>query len=120
VEGQAGQAPAEGPGRALDGQVLEGEGAAGRNEAAGRHCHSCLRLPQNHLSIDRRFGLIREWQATDAAAYEGARLREGLLDKSNTASQVRADTAYRSKANEAFMEQNGFLRWTRKTKPFCL
>jgi IS5 family transposase len=31
--------------------------------------------------------------ATDAAAYEGHRLREGLLDKTNTASVVWADTA---------------------------
>jgi transposase, IS5 family len=56
---------------------------------------------QNHVSIDRGFGLIRMWQATDAAAYEGARLREGLLDKTNTAGAVYADTAYRSSANEA-------------------
>jgi IS5 family transposase len=55
---------------------------------------------QNHVSIDVRFGLIRRWSATDAAAYEGARLRKDLLDKSNTASGVWADTAYRSKANE--------------------
>jgi hypothetical protein len=24
---------------------------------------------QNHIAIDRRFGLIRVWQATDAAAH---------------------------------------------------
>src|SRR6516165_1623070 len=60
------------------------------------------------LAIDRSFGFIRKWAASDAAAYEGARLREGLLDKTNTASGVWADTAYRSAANEAFMERNGF------------
>jgi transposase, IS5 family len=38
---------------------------------------------QNHISIDRGFGFIRKWSATDAAAYEGRRLREGLLDKAN-------------------------------------
>ena len=48
---------------------------------------------QNHISIDRRYRLIRRWQATDAAAYEGRMLRRGLLDKSNTASGVWADTA---------------------------
>jgi len=32
---------------------------------------------QNQVSIDREHGLIRRWDATDAAAYEGARLREG-------------------------------------------
>lgn len=72
---------------------------------------------QNHISIDRQFGLIRKWQATDAAAYEGARLREGLLDKSNTASPVWADTAYRSKANEEFMDANGFVSRVHRKKP---
>src|SRR3974390_3947476 len=64
---------------------------------------------QNHVSIDSRFGFIRKWAATDAAAYEGARLREDLLDKTNTSRQVWADTAYRSKAHEEFMEKNGFV-----------
>jgi|SRR5208283_5494021 len=36
---------------------------------------------QNYISIDRGFGFIRKWSATDAAACEGRRLREGLLDK---------------------------------------
>ena len=61
---------------------------------------------QNHVSIDLRFGFIRRWAATDAAAYEGRRLRQGLLDKSNTASGVWADTAYRSAANETFLNKN--------------
>jgi IS5 family transposase len=72
---------------------------------------------QNHVSIDREHGLIRRWDATDAAAYEGARLREGLLDKTNTASAVWADTAYRSKANEAFLERNGFVSRIHRKKP---
>ena len=72
---------------------------------------------QNHVSIDREFGLIRRWDATDAAAYEGARLREGLLDKTNTASAVWADTAYRSKANEEFLARNGFVGRILRKKP---
>ncbi len=72
---------------------------------------------QNHISIDRRFGLIRKWTATDAAAYEGALLRDGLLDKTNTASTVWADTAYRSKVNEAFMARNGFVSRIHRKKP---
>ena len=72
---------------------------------------------QNHVSIDREFGLIRRWDATDAAAYEGARLREGLLDKTNTASSVWADTAYRSKANEEFLARNGFVSRIHRKKP---
>jgi transposase, IS5 family len=60
------------------------------------------------ISIDRRHGLIRRWAVTDAAAYGGRLLRCGLLDKTNTASDVWADTAYRSKANETYMAENGF------------
>ena len=72
---------------------------------------------QNHVSIDRGFGFIRRWTATDAAAYEGRRLREGLLDKSNTASGVWADTAYRSAANEAFLIRHGFVSHIHRKKP---
>jgi transposase, IS5 family len=72
---------------------------------------------QSHISIDRRFGFIRRWGATDAAAYEGVRLREGLLDTTNTASGVWADTAYRSKANEKFMAEKGFVSRIHRKKP---
>jgi transposase, IS5 family len=72
---------------------------------------------QNHVSIDRGFGFIRKWSATDAVAYEGRRLREGLLDKTNTASGVWADTAYRSATNEEFMEKNGFVSHVHRKKP---
>jgi IS5 family transposase len=72
---------------------------------------------QNHISIDRGFGFIRRWSATDAAAYEGRRLREGLLDKTNTASGVWADTAYRSATNEAFMAKNSFVSHVHRKKP---
>ena len=47
---------------------------------------------KNHVSINRRHGLIRKWTASDAAAFDGARLAD-LLDKENTASDVWADTA---------------------------
>ena len=72
---------------------------------------------QNHVGIDRGFGFIRTWAATDAAAYEGRLLREGLLDKTNTAGAVWADTAYRSKANERFMAENGFVSRVHRKKP---
>ena len=71
---------------------------------------------RNHISIDRRFGLIRKWLTTHAAAHEGRRLRDGLLDKSNTAASVWADTAYRSAANEAFMDENGFVSHVHRKK----
>lgn len=72
---------------------------------------------QNHISLDRGFGFIRKWSATNAAAYEGRRLRERLLDKTNTASSVWADTAYRSAANEEFMERNGFVSHVHRKRP---
>jgi IS5 family transposase len=72
---------------------------------------------QSHISIDRRHGLIRRWAVTDAAAYAGRLLRGGLLDKTNTASDVWADTAYRSKANEAYMAENGFTSRVHRKKP---
>jgi IS5 family transposase len=62
---------------------------------------------KNHVSIDRAHGLIRRFAVTNAAAHDGARLPD-VLDKTNTASPVWADTAYRSKANEAHMARNGF------------
>ncbi|KXV03123.1 transposase, partial [Acetobacter cerevisiae] len=53
---------------------------------------------------------------------EKADLREGRIpqdwqDKTNTASTVWADTAYRSKANEAFMEKHGFVSKVHRKKP---
>jgi IS5 family transposase len=57
---------------------------------------------KNHLGIDRRHRLIRRWTVTDAARYDGALLPE-LVDPNNTASEVWADTAYRSQANEKFL-----------------
>ncbi len=72
---------------------------------------------QNHVSIDAGFGFIRKWQATDAALYEGAVLRKGLLDKTNTAGRVWADTAYRSQENEKFMDDNGFVSCVHRKKP---
>jgi len=72
---------------------------------------------QSHIAIDRRHGLIRRWAVTDAAAYEGRLLRQGLLDKTNTASDVWADTAYRSQANETYLAQNSFVSRIHRKKP---
>lgn len=59
---------------------------------------------KDHIGIDRRFGFIRTSKVTDAAAHDGARLREGLIDPANTASDVWADTAYRSAKNEDYLD----------------
>jgi IS5 family transposase len=63
---------------------------------------------QNHVSADRRHRLIRKWRVTDAAAHAGSRLGE-LLDPANTASEVWADSAYRSKKNEELLEGRGLV-----------
>ena len=71
---------------------------------------------KNHVSIDRGFGLIRKWTATHAAAHDGARL-EDVLDRTNTASDVWADTAYRSAKNEAMLARHGFVSRIHRKKP---
>ena len=71
---------------------------------------------KNHISVDRRHGLIRGWTGTHAAAHDGARLEE-VLDAGNTASDVWADTAYRSAKNEAMLEARGLVSRIHRKKP---
>jgi IS5 family transposase len=71
---------------------------------------------KNHVAIDRRHGLIRGWAATHAAAHDGARLAE-VLDADNTASDVWADTAYRSAKNEAWLAERGLVSRIHRKKP---
>ena len=72
---------------------------------------------KSHISIDARHGFIRRQIITSAAAHDGARLREGLIDRTNTASSVWADTAYRSKANEDFLAGAGKTSQIHRRKP---
>ncbi len=72
---------------------------------------------KSHIGIDKRHGFIRRQKVTDAAAHDGARLREGLIDPSNTASDVWADTAYRSKANDEFLSHRGKTSQIHRRKP---
>ena len=44
-------------------------------------------------------------------------MRDGLIDKTNTAGAVYADTAYRSAANEAFLMKNGLVSRIHRKKP---
>jgi IS5 family transposase len=71
---------------------------------------------KNHVSIDRPHGLIRGWTGTHAAAHDGARLEE-VLDADNTASDVWADTAYRSAKNEAMLQARGLVSRIHRKKP---
>jgi IS5 family transposase len=62
---------------------------------------------KNHIGIDRAHGLIRTWGTSAANAHDGARLPD-LISTGNTGSGVWADTAYRSKKNEAFLAAGMF------------
>jgi transposase, IS5 family len=71
---------------------------------------------KNHAAIDREHGFIRGWTATSASAHDGAQLRN-VLNRENTGSKVWADTAYRSKTNEAWLDENGYLSDIHHKKP---
>jgi len=71
---------------------------------------------KNHIGIDRAHGLIRTWDASAASAHDGARLPV-LISRDNTASGVWADTAYRSKKNEAFLAKGMFTSNIHQRKP---
>mgnify|MGYP003677344328 CR=1 FL=1 len=71
---------------------------------------------KNHAAIDQRHGFIRGWRVTNAAAYDGAQLRS-VLDRENTGSTVWADTAYRSKKNEAWLDKHGYVSDIHHKKP---
>ena len=83
--------------------------------------HADVAIPvfgcKSHAGIDRRHGFIRNWDVTDASRHDGRMLRRGLLDRTNTGSTVWADSAYRSKANEAFMEKHRFRSRVHHRKP---
>jgi len=90
---------------------VAGEGKAQRRDIA---------IPafgyKNHAAIDRRHGFIRGWTVTSASAYDGAQLRN-VLNRDNTGSTVWADTAYRSKRNEEWLDRNGYVSEIHHKKP---
>ena len=57
---------------------------------------------KNHIVVDRAYGFIRGAAVTDAARHDGKMLRH-LVTSDNLAAGVWADSAYRSKANEAWL-----------------
>ncbi len=61
---------------------------------------------KNHVNVDRRHKLVRRYQVTDAAAHDSQVLDE-ILDVDNTASDVWADSAYRSAGIEAKLGEKG-------------
>jgi hypothetical protein len=65
-----------------------------------------------HIGIGRTHGLIRTWDASAANAHDGARLPV-LISPHSTTSGVWADTACRSKKNEAFLAKGMFTSESR-------
>ena len=61
---------------------------------------------KNHVNIDRRHKLVRRYQVTDAAVHD-SQVIEDVLDPDNTASDVWADSAYRSAEIEAKLADKG-------------
>src|SRR5205807_690207 len=97
----------QGPRRKMDREVHQGQ-AARRRIAARRSGDPGLRLSKSHLDRSRLW--FHSQMERDGR-------RKGLLDKTNTASGVWADTAYRSAANEAFLRKNGFVSLVHRKKP---
>jgi IS5 family transposase len=71
---------------------------------------------KNHIGIDREFGFLPRYSVTHAAAHDGGQLG-AVLDRDNTASDVWADTAYRSVANLALLERRGLRPQFQRKKP---
>lgn len=57
---------------------------------------------KSHISIDRRYGFIRQSAVTAASAADGRQLKH-LVSRENTGSEVWADSAYRSQKNEKWL-----------------
>lgn len=62
---------------------------------------------KNHVSVDRRHKLVRRYTVTDAARHDSQEL-DAVLDADNTASEVWADSAYRSAEIETKIAERGW------------
>lgn len=71
---------------------------------------------KSSISICRAFGFIRKGKVTDGARYDGRMLRE-VVSEDNTASDVWADTAYRSQSNERWLKAHGRVSRIHRRKP---
>ena len=71
---------------------------------------------KSSIAICRAFGFIRKGKTTDAARFDGRMLRD-VVTNDNTASDVWADTAYRSQANEKWLKRMGRVSRIHRRKP---
>jgi transposase, IS5 family len=61
---------------------------------------------KNHVNVDRRHKLVRRYQVTPASLHD-SQVIDDVLDPDNTASDVFADSAYRSAEIEAKLAEQG-------------
>jgi IS5 family transposase len=71
---------------------------------------------KSSVSICRAYGFIRKGKVTDGARFDGRMLRD-VVTSDNTASDVWADTAYRSQANEKWLKAQGRVSRIHRRKP---
>lgn len=71
---------------------------------------------KSHISIDRRYGFIREAVVTSASEADGRQLKH-LVSPDNTGSQVWADSAYRSQRNEKWLARRMRTSRIHRRKP---
>src|SRR6516165_1138206 len=84
-----GEKPAERQGCALDQEARQ----------------ELLRI-QNHVNVDAKHKLIRQYDVTDASVHDSQKF-DGLLNQANTSADVYADSAYRSAETEAKLSLRG-------------
>lgn len=63
---------------------------------------------KNHITIDRQHKVIRRFEVTDASVHD-SQVFEALLDDLNPGRSVWADSAYRSQAHEALLEEQDLI-----------
>jgi len=89
-------------------------------EGAPRQAAAEIAVPvfgyKNHLGVDRRHGFIRRFAVTDAARHDGSQLG-AVLDPNNTAADVWADAAYRSRANLDLLGRRGLAPQFQRARP---
>ncbi|HYI28668.1 MAG TPA: transposase, partial [Bradyrhizobium sp.] len=71
---------------------------------------------KSHISIDRKFGFIRESAVTAASAADGRMLKR-LVTTGNTSGEVWADSAYRSRKNEKWLAGKMLTSRIHRRKP---
>ncbi len=62
---------------------------------------------KNHVNVDRRHKFIRDYEVSDASVHDSQKF-DALIDRDNTASDVWADSAYRSAETEGKLAERGY------------